>query len=223
MPAASPRRSSTDRTRRSAKIVGMLAQFYPNPHCALEHHSALELLIATILSAQCTDVRVNQVTPTLFRKYRSAADYADADPTTLEDEIRSTGFFRNKAKSIRECCRMLVERHRGQVPNRMEDLVQLAGIGRKTANVVLGTAMGIASGVVVDTHVTRLSRRMGMTRQTTPEKIEQDLMRVVPRDDWIAFSHRMIEHGRQVCMARKPDCEACKLADCCPKVGVRKS
>jgi endonuclease-3 len=205
---------------RAAEIVRRLAAEYSDAKCALHHRSSFELLIATILSAQCTDERVNIVTKTLFPKYRTPADYAGARPNDLEEDIRSTGFYRNKAKSIRECCRLLVQEHGGKLPNRMDEFVQLPGVGRKTANVVLGTGMGIPTGVVVDTHVQRLSRRMGLTRQTDPEKIEQVLMRLIPQDQWIAFSHRMITHGRRVCMARNPACNACVLSDVCPKIGV---
>jgi len=206
--------------RRALTIVSRLAQEYPNAACALNFRNSLELLVATVLSAQCTDQRVNVVTRELFQKYRSAADYAESNQNELENDIRSTGFFRNKAKSIRGCSRMLVERHGGRVPGRMDDLVELPGIGRKTANVILGTAMGLATGVVVDTHVRRLARRMGLTRHNDPEKIEQVLMRLVPQEEWISFGHRMIQHGRRVCSARKPNCEGCCLNDCCPKIGV---
>jgi endonuclease-3 len=203
-------------------IVQRLAAAYPDARCALEHSSPLELLVATVLSAQCTDQRVNIVTRGLFAKYRSAADYAGATQRDLEPDIRSTGFFRNKARSIRACCRLLVERHNGVVPNRMDALVELPGVGRKTANVILGTAMGQASGVVVDTHVRRLANRMGLTRRADPEKVEQDLMRLIPETEWIVFGHRMIQHGRRVCSARTPQCDACSLSDVCPKIGVRK-
>jgi endonuclease-3 len=222
MPTAQKTSPATDATQRAREIVRRLATEYPDAQCALVHRNPLELLVATVLSAQCTDARVNQVTRDLFKKYRRAADYAAAPPGELEQDIRSTGFFNTKAKSIRECCRLLDERHGGKVPDRMEDLVQLPGIGRKTANVILGTAMGQATGVVVDTHVQRLARRMGLTRQRDPEKIERVLMKLIPQEEWIDFGHRMIHHGRRVCSARKPACGDCCLNDVCPKIGVRR-
>lgn len=202
-------------------ILSRLHRAYPDCECALHHADPLQLLVATILSAQCTDERVNLVTPALFAKYRTAADYANAPAGELEDYIKSTGFFRNKAKSIRACCRALADHHAGQVPQTMAELVQLAGIGRKTASVVLGVAYGKAEGVVVDTHVTRLSQRLGLTRQKTAEKIEQDLMAVVPPANWIEFSHLIIWHGRRRCSARNPDCTGCELARECPQIGVQ--
>lgn len=206
---------------RCRTILRRLRAAYPRPRCALHHHNPLQLLVATILSAQCTDARVNLVTPALFQRYRRAADFAAAPPAELEGMIRSTGFFRNKARSIRNCCRSLVEKHGGKVPDTLDELILLDGIGRKTANVVLGVAYGKAEGIVVDTHVSRLSRRLGLTRQTTPEKIEQALMKIVPREDWIDFSHLLIWHGRKRCNARKPDCRHCEVANLCPKTGVR--
>jgi endonuclease-3 len=197
-----------------------LARLYPDARCALEHENPLQLLIATILSAQCTDARVNQVTPALFACYPRAESFANADPGALETAIQSTGFFRNKARNIMACCRQLVERHGGQVPGTMEDLVQLPGVGRKTANVILGSAFD-TPGITVDTHVGRLSRRLGLTTETDPEKVERDLMALIPRKDWTMFSHRLIFHGRQVCHARKPNCAGCALAALCPKVGVQ--
>ncbi|HVU89147.1 MAG TPA: endonuclease III [Pirellulales bacterium] len=202
------------------RVARKLAQLYPDAECALVHESPLELLIATILSAQCTDARVNIVTKELFQKYRSAEDFARAPLPQLEKGVKTTGFFRNKAKNIKACCQQLVDKHGGEVPRDMESLVVLPGVGRKTANVVLGTAFGIPSGVVVDTHVSRLSNRMGLTESKDPIKIEQDLMRELPAKEWIAFSHRMIQHGRRVCMARSPQCETCALADICPRIGV---
>ena len=202
-------------------ILRRLRVAYPRARCALHHRNPLQLLIATILSAQCTDERVNLVTPALFRRYRTAADFAAASPGELEAMIRSTGFFRNKARSIRNCCKKLVEKHGGRVPDTLDELIQLDGIGRKTANVVLGVAYGKAEGIVVDTHVSRLSRRMGLTCQTTPERIEQALMDIVPREDWIDFSHLLIWHGRKRCNARKPDCILCEVADVCPKISVQ--
>jgi endonuclease-3 len=206
--------------RHAARIARLLARHYGDANCALVHSSPLELLVATILSAQCTDERVNLVTADLFRKYRTAADYAAADPEELEKDIQSTGFFRNKARSIRQCCQALVDRYAGQVPDSLDDLVGLAGVGRKTANVVLGTWFGIPSGVVVDTHVGRLSQRMGLTRQKQAEKIEKDLMGLLPDSEWIDFSHRMIHHGRRICQARKPLCDQCPLDEWCPKKGL---
>jgi endonuclease-3 len=204
-------------------IMAALRHAYPDYRCALEHGDPLQLLVATILSAQCTDVRVNLVTPALFAKYQTAADFAAAPRGELESFIRSTGFFRNKARSIRHCCRTLVEQYGGRVPDTLAELVLLDGIGRKTANCVLGNAYGKAEGIVVDTHVMRLSRRMGLTRQSTPEKIELSLMKIVPRRDWIDFSHLLIWHGRRRCMARKPDCVHCEIRQRCPKIGVKLS
>ena len=206
---------------RCRAILRRLRAAHPEARCALHHRNPLQLLVATILSAQCTDQRVNLVTPALFRRYHSAADFATARPAELEAMIRSTGFFRNKAHSIRNCCQSLVAEYGGRVPDALDKLVQLDGIGRKTANVVLGVAYGKAEGIVVDTHVSRLSRRMGLIRQTTPEKIEQALMKIVPRQDWIDFSHLLIWHGRKRCTARKPDCIQCEIADVCPKIGVK--
>lgn len=204
----------------AVRVARKLARAYPDAQCSLVHDSPLELLIATILSAQCTDERVNIVTKDLFRRYRTAADFARAPLPQLEKAVKSTGFFRNKAKNIKACCQALVERYDGQVPRRLEDLVELPGVGRKTANVVLGTAYGIATGVVVDTHVTRLSQRLGLTKSKDPVKIEQDLMRDLPKAEWIAIAHRMIQHGRRICTARKPKCDVCPLAEDCPRIGV---
>jgi endonuclease-3 len=212
--------ASTPEKRHAAQIVRALRRAYPDARCALEHDSPLQLLIATILSAQCTDRRVNIVTRTLFPKYPAAADLAALPLAKLEQEIHSTGFFRNKAKSIKACCQQLVDRYHGEVPVDMELLVELPGVGRKTANVVLGTAFGKATGVVVDTHVTRITRRLGMTRETTAEKIEQDLLAVLPKKEWIDFSHRVTHHGRQVCKARKPLCDVCTLRTFCPRLDV---
>ncbi len=206
---------------RIQKVLSLLKEEYPDAQCALTHLNPLQLLIATILSAQCTDVRVNQVTPALFRKFPSATAFAEADLSELEDLIRSTGFFRNKAKNIRAACRRLISDFDGKVPRTMQELLTLAGVARKTANVVLSTAYGIASGVVVDTHVFRLSHRLGLTRARTPEKVEQDLIRKIPQQEWINFSHRLIFHGRQVCPARNPKCHQCTVAAVCPKVGVK--
>ena len=204
---------------RAGRIVRALARLYPDAHCALNYENPLQLLVATILSAQCTDVRVNLVTPALFTRYPNAAAFAEADAAEMEDAIRTTGFFRNKARSIMMCCRSLVEHHGGEVPATMEELVPLAGVGRKTANVILGNAFGVP-GITVDTHVGRLSRRLGLTQETDPEKVERDLMGVIARKEWTMFSHRLIYHGRQVCHARKPNCDGCKLTKLCPRVGV---
>ena len=206
--------------RRTRTIIARLKRAYPDAKCALDHRNPLELLVATILSAQCTDVRVNLVTPALFAKYRSAADYAAADPRVFEKEIQSTGFFRNKTKSILGMAQALLERHGGRVPDTMEDLVRLPGVGRKTANVVLGNAFGKNDGVVVDTHVQRLSGLLRLSREQTPEKIERDLMTIVPRADWTVFSHLLILHGRAVCIARRPRCEACVVNRWCPSSRV---
>jgi len=205
--------------RRVRRILDVLAGLYPDAHCALHHSDPLQLLVATILSAQCTDVRVNMVTPALFARYKSAQDFAEAKPRELEKMIASTGFFRNKAKNIIDCCRTLVEKYGGQVPGTIEELVELPGVGRKTANVVLGDAFGVP-GITVDTHVGRLSRRLALTVHEDPVKVEHDLMEVIPREEWTPFSHRLIFHGRQVCAARKPLCEECALDKLCPKVGV---
>lgn len=206
--------------RRADKIVKVLARDYPQARCSLEFHTPLELLVATILSAQCTDKRVNLVTPKLFAKYPSAAAYAEAPLPELERDIQSTGFYRNKAKSIKQCCQKLVEKYQGEVPDNLEDLVDMPGIGRKTANVILGTAFGIASGVVVDTHVSRVSRRLGLSDQKDAVRIERDLIELIPQKQWIAFSHRMILLGRGPCTARKPKCGECPLDEVCPKIGV---
>lgn len=205
-----------DLKKRTAEVIKRLKKAYPDAHCALVHSNPFELMIATILSAQCTDERVNIVTADLFRKYRSPQDLANADQRELEKDIHSTGFFRNKAKNIKAASRRIIDVYGGKVPQTMDDLLTLGGVARKTANVVLGNAFGIASGVVVDTHVSRLSQRLGLTIQTTPEKIEKDLTVLVPKKDWVMFSHWLIFHGRQVCNARKPKCDQCCLADQCP-------
>jgi endonuclease-3 len=215
-------KTSTPLGTRARRIVRLLARLYPDAQCALHYENPLQLLIATILSAQCTDARVNQVTPGLFARYTNAKAFATADPRELEAAIQSTGFFRNKARNIQECCKQLVSAYNGQLPRTMEELVKLPGIGRKTANVILGNAFAVP-GITVDTHVGRLSRRMGLTTETNPEKVERDLMQLIPRKEWTMFSHRMIQHGRQVCQARKPNCVECALAKICPKVGVEKS
>jgi endonuclease-3 len=212
--------SQAERRARVRKIIARLERAYPDATCALHHASALELVVATILSAQCTDARVNMVTPALFAKYRTAADYAAADPHVLEREIQSTGFFRNKTKSIIGMAQALVERHGGEVPDTMEALTELPGVGRKTANVILGTWFKKNEGVVVDTHVQRLSRLLKLTRHDDPVKIERDLMELLPRDKWTWWSHTLIQHGRQVCIARRPKCEECVLNRLCPSSQV---
>ena len=212
--------TAVEAKRLAAKIVRRLRTEYPVAPCALRHENAFQLLVATILSAQCTDERVNQVTPAVFDAYPDPVSMASASQEDLEALIKSTGFFRAKAKNIRTCARQLVSEHGGQVPRDLEKLVKLAGVGRKTANVVLGTAFGIASGVVVDTHVTRITRRLGMTSASTAEKIERDLNEQLPRKEWIDFSHRLIHHGRRICMARKPLCDQCVLLKLCPHLGV---
>jgi endonuclease-3 len=204
----------TDPARVKA-ILAKLDEAYPNATCALKHDNAFQLLIATILSAQCTDERVNMVTPALFQKYKTPQDFAYANPSELEQEIRTTGFFRNKTKSIIGASKRIVEEFHGEVPKTMDELLTLPGVARKTANVVLGTGFGIAVGVVVDTHVQRLSERLDLTKHTDPKKIEQDLMRVIPQEKWILFAHQMIWHGRRVCQARKPKCIVCNLEKLC--------
>jgi len=211
---------AAERKTRARKIIARLKKEYPDATCALHHTNALELVVATILSAQCTDARVNLVTPHLFAKYRTAAAYAAADPRVLEQEIQSTGFFRNKTKSIIGMAQALVERHGGVVPDTMEQLVQLPGVGRKTANVVLGTWFGKNDGIVVDTHVQRLTTLLGLTKEKDPVKIERDLMALVPRDKWTWFSHTLILHGRRVCIARRPKCEECVINRLCPSSRV---
>jgi endonuclease III len=211
-----PRESFAAKQARTLAIIAGLKRAYPDAHCELNFSNPLELLIATILSAQCTDKQVNLVTAALFQKYRSAADFANADLAQLEHDLRRIGLFRNKAKNVQACCRALVEQHGGEVPRTMVELTTLAGVGRKTANVVLGNAFGINVGVVVDTHVARLSERLGLTKETTPEKIEQALMKLVPQPDWAMLSHWLIWHGRRRCAARKPDCAQCEIRELCP-------
>jgi len=216
MPKA-PGKKVVERKARIEKILPLLKQMYPDAKCALNHHTPLELLVATILSAQCTDQRVNIVTRDLFKRYRSAADYARVPQEKLEKEIQSTGFFRNKAKSIRGMAAALVEKHGGKVPQTMDELTELPGVGRKTANVVLGNAFNQNVGVVVDTHVTRLANRLALTsHKADAVKIERDLMQIVPQSEWTLFSHLLIHHGRQICQARKPRCEICPLLPHCP-------
>jgi len=205
-----------DKVLRTGRIVRKLQAAYPQAHCELNYSCPLELLIATILSAQCTDRQVNIVTETLFKKYRSARDYAEAPAATLEGDIRRIGLYRNKAKNIKAACQALVDKMGGEVPRTMEELIELGGVGRKTANVVLGNAFGINDGIVVDTHVARLSRRLGLSVQAAPDKIEAGLQALVPRKDWTLFSHLLIWHGRRRCAARSPDCEHCEIKADCP-------
>ncbi len=209
-----------DKNKLAAEIIRRLKMAYPDAHCALVHANPFELLIATILSAQCTDARVNIVTAELFRKYRGPQDFVDVSQGELEKNIHSTGFFRNKAKNIKAASKRLIEVYSGEIPRTMEEILTLGGVARKTANVVLGNAFGIASGVVVDTHVGRLSQRLGLTKAKTAEKIESDLQKLVPKKDWIMFPHWMIFHGRQICNARKPKCNECVLADICPSFRI---
>ena len=211
-----------DKQQQANAVIDWLKQAYPSAHCALNHTNALELLIVTILSAQCTDERVNIVTETLFRKYRNVQDFASVAQEELERDIHSTGFFRNKAKNIRAACEMILQEHGGEIPAEMEKLLALPGVARKTANVVLGNAFGIASGVVVDTHVSRVSQRLALTEETVPEKIEKDLMQLIPETDWVLFSHLLISHGRAICQARKPKCAECGLEPICPSSLLKK-
>jgi endonuclease-3 len=210
------------RRRRAKTIYRRLGKLYPDAHCALHHSNPFQLLIATILSAQCTDQRVNLVTPILFAHFPNPAAFAQAELTEIEEVIRSTGFFRAKAKNIRAACQAIVERHGGQVPGTLDELVALPGVGRKTANVVLGDGFGVP-GITVDTHVGRLSRRLGFTKQTDPVKVERELMQIWSKSDWTLYNHRMIFHGRQVCFARAPACSRCALIDLCPRIGVTQS
>ena len=214
-----PRESKANRITRTAAIIAELKKAYPDAKCALNHGNPLKLLVATILSAQCTDKRVNEVTKTLFRKYKTPQAYADAPQEELENDIRSTGFFRNKAKNIRAACAKIISDFDGKVPRTMKQLLTLPGVARKTANCVLGTAFGVADGIVVDTHVIRLSGRLGLTKHKSPVKIERDLIEIVPQDEWILLSHLLIFHGRAICNARKPDCKNCPLATLCPSAG----
>jgi endonuclease III len=213
--AAKPVRAAGTDLKRVAAILAKLDEAYPSATCELNHENAFQLLIATILSAQCTDVRVNQVTETLFKKYADAKAFAYATPSELEQEIRPTGFFRNKTKSVMGASKAIIEKFGGQVPRTMEEILTLPGVARKTANVVLGTAYGIASGVVVDTHVLRLSKRLDLSRNEDPKRVEVDLMKIIPRDKWIQFSHQLIWHGRRVCFARKPKCIECNMESLC--------
>ena len=211
----------TELKQRVRKILRLLKRAYPDAKCSLNHSNAFELLIATILSAQCTDARVNIVTQDLFRKYRKPEDYLKVSPTELQQDIRTTGFFRNKTTSIQGAAKALIEDYGGEVPHTMDELLELPGVARKTANVVLGNAFGISAGVVVDTHVTRLSHRLGLSSQKTAEKIEQDLIPIVPKKDWVIFPHLIIAHGRAICKARNPQCEECVVEKLCPSSYLR--
>lgn len=215
-----PRESLKSKITRTEQIIATLKDEFPDAKCSLNYESPLQLLIATILSAQCTDERVNIVTKDLFQKYQSAADFADAPIEEIQEMVRSTGFYRNKAKSIKACCEALMADHDGVVPDTMEALTPLAGVGRKTANVVLGNAFGKEEGVVVDTHVRRISNLLRLTRQSDPVKIEQDLVKIVPRTDWTLFAHLLIRHGRRTCIARRPDCGTCRIAESCPSAQI---
>ncbi|HUE14283.1 MAG TPA: endonuclease III [Planctomycetaceae bacterium] len=222
-PAKSPAGKSSvadDLRTQVRQILKALAKTYPDATCALKHESADELLVATILSAQCTDERVNMVTPILFAKYPDVESLSVATQADVEEIIRSTGFFRAKAASLRGMAQGVVERFGGQIPRSLDDLVTLPGVGRKTANVVLGTVWGIASGVVVDTHVKRITALLGITKSTSPEQIERDLMQIIPQSEWVNFSHRLIHHGRRICIARRPKCLECTLLSCCRRVGL---
>ena len=212
--------SQEKKKKRVKEILRLLKKYYPNIRCELHYQNPLELLVAVILSAQCTDKRVNSVTPVLFKKYKTARDYAQTSLEELEKMIHSTGFYKNKARNIMNCMKVIDEKFEGQVPSRMEDLIQLSGVGRKTANVVLGSAFNIPSGVVVDTHMTRTSKRLNLAREKQPEKIEKTLNKIIPRSSWIFWSYAMVIHGRYVCKARKPLCEKCFLIEHCPRVGL---
>ncbi len=220
MPKSRSTKSDDDRTSRAPKIARGLAKAYPDAVCALIHETPFQLLAATILSAQCTDERVNLVTPELFRRWATPQALAEAKPSDVEEVVRSTGFFRAKAANLIGMARGLVEKHHGELPQTLEELTALPGVGRKTANVLLGTAFGIASGVVVDTHVRRISNLLGLTTSDNPEQIERDLMALLPRKEWVIFSHRLIHHGRRICIARRPKCDECPLRPLCPRVGL---
>lgn len=215
------RESGEQKIQRVQTLIKQLKKLYPDAECALHHKNAFELLLATILSAQCTDEKVNQVTPALFEHYKNPEGFANADLPELEQFIRSTGFFKNKAKSLKGAATAILEKHHGEVPQTLEELVELPGVGRKTANVVLGVAFKIPSGIVVDTHVARLSYRLGLTTSDNPVQIEKDLQKLVPKKHWIEWSHLLIFHGRRICMARKPQCAKCALLPNCPRKGVK--
>ncbi len=206
---------------RAGKIIAILKKTYPDAKCSLTYMTPHQLLVATILSAQCTDERVNMVTPRLFKKYRSVADFAGANMKELEDDIRSTGFFHNKARAIIGSAQIILDKYNGQMPRTLGEMVALPGVGRKTGSAVLGEAFGIAEGIVVDTHVRRISNKLGFTKQSDPIKIERDLMEIIPHDDWIKFTHLMIDHGRAICIARRPNCKFCPLAKLCPSAETK--
>jgi endonuclease III len=215
-PALTRQETLSQQRKRTRQLIGRLKAAHPDARCSLNYANPLELLVATVLSAQCTDERVNRVTESLFKKYRTASDYAGAPPGELEEDIKSTGFYRNKARALQGCCAELVACYGGEVPSNMAALVQLPGVGRKTANVILGNAYEMAEGIVVDTHVRRLSGRLGLTKHTDPDKIEQDLLQLVPQEDWIIVGHLLILHGRRICAARAPKCSVCPVNDLCP-------
>ncbi len=211
------------RKARALKILAILKKAYPEAGCSLDYGTPLQLLVSTILSAQCTDGRVNKVTPALFSRYRTAQDFADADLQELEKMVRSTGFYHNKAKNIRAACRLIVGKHGGKVPDTMDGMLELPGVARKTANIVLGNAYGVIEGVPVDTHAIRISYLLGLTANTNPDKIERDLMRLAPRQDWLLISNLFVHHGRALCIARRPVCSRCPLNELCPKAGLPKN
>jgi len=214
-----PRETGRARRERAGKVIRLLRKAYPGAKCTLDYETVHQLMVATILSAQCTDERVNMVTPGLFEEYRSVQAFAEAELDDLRQAIYTTGFYANKARAIRESARELLERHKGEVPRTLEQLVKLTGVGRKTASVVLGAGYGLAEGIVVDTHVARVSRLLRFTSERTPDKIERDLMKIIPESDWIGYSHLMIQHGRSVCKARRPECSGCVLSTLCPSAG----
>lgn len=214
--------SSAAKKARARRVLAILKKTYPAAKCSLDYRSPLQLLIATILSAQYTDERVNKVTPALFARYKTASDFAKAAPAELEKFVRSTGFYRNKAKNIKEACKIIAEKHGGKVPRTMEGMLELPGVARKTANIVLGNAYGVIEGVPVDTHAIRISRLLDLTSEKQPEKIEKDLMALIPRKDWLRISNLFVHHGRALCIARRPICSKCPLSNLCPRAGLRK-
>lgn len=216
-----PRESLTNKQQRAVKIIALLKKHYPDSKCSLDFKTVHQLMVATILSAQCTDERVNMVTPALFKKYRSIKAFAEADPEELKCLIYTTGFYQNKAKSIKNSAIDLMEKHGGQIPKTLDELVELPGVGRKTGSVILGTGFGVAEGVVVDTHVSRISNLLGFTKEKDPVRIERDLMKIIPPRDWIIYSHLLIDHGRAICVARRPDCHNCFLNKLCPSSNVK--
>jgi len=215
-----PSEMITDMRTRVVKVIRKLKKAYPDAKCSLDYETVHQLMVATILSAQCTDERVNMVTPVLFKKYRSVSEFAEADPKQLQEDVFTTGFYVNKAKAIKQSARQLLENHDGEIPQSLDALVKLTGVGRKTASVILGAGFGIAEGIVVDTHVGRINRLLGFTKEKDAVKIEKDLIKTVPKKDWIIYAHLMIDHGRAVCRARKPDCSNCPLASLCPSAKV---